>query len=286
MVVNINALVTGSSGQLGTQFKKIKKKINGFNFLFFDKKQLDISNNFLLIEKIREFRIDYIINCAAYTDVDKSESNKRVAEKVNSISVENMAKICYEENIGLIHISSDYVFDGNNKLKYLEDDLTNPINFYGITKLKGEKGILKYNPKKSLIIRTSWLYSELKNNFVSAIVKKIINQEDIYVVNDEFGCPTNSMDLAKTILEIIPKLTNNNTEIYHYCNDGICSRYEFAKEIAFILNAKSKIIPVDHNISKIDRPKNSALNTDKIRNKFNIEIRSWQESLNHHFNSN
>ena len=283
MVRNKNIMVTGASGQLGTQLKKIENKFQKFNFFFFDKNQLDISNFLLFKQNVKDLEIDYIINCAAYTDVIKSEDNRQLAEIVNSISVEKIARICFEENVRLIHISTDYVFNGEKKSKYVETDITNPINFYGLTKLNGEKNIFKYNLKQSIIIRTSWLYSELENNFVSKILSKINSKIDINVIDNEFGCPTNSMDLALTILEIIPKLNNAETEVYHYCNNGICSRYELAKEINSIANGESKIIPTNFYDYKIKRPKNSGLNTSKIVNKYNIEIKDWKDSLHQHF---
>ena len=280
-----NILVTGASGQLGTQIKKIAKQFEKFNFFFCSKDELDISNYILVKKTIRELNINYLINCAAFTDVRLAEEKRKLAESVNSFAVKNIAKICFEHDVKLVHISTDYVFDGKKKSGYLENDIANPINFYGLSKLNGEKNILKYNLKKSIIIRTSWLYSESNNNFVSKIFSKINSNQDFSVVNGEFGSPTNAMDLALDIMKILPRLSNNSTEIYHYCNDGICSRYDLANEINLILNGKSNIISANVNDCSVKRPKFSALNNSKIKKNYQLNIKKWRDSLTDHFNS-
>lgn len=284
MVNEYNILVTGFSGQLGNQISKIASEFEKYQFIFTDKDELNISNYNLVNKKVKENRIDILINCAAYTDVQKAEFDRDNADLINNISVAILARVCFENKVQLIHISSDFIFDGLKNSKYNEIDEPNPINFYGLTKLNGERKILDYNLKKSIIIRTSWLYSELENNFVSKILTKINSNQDIKVIGDEYGSPTNARDLARTILELIPKLSNKVTEIYHYCNTGICSRFDLANEINLIVNGKSKIISTNFLDSKLKRPKFSALNTFKIRNQFNLEIKDWKRSLHDHFN--
>jgi dTDP-4-dehydrorhamnose reductase len=274
-----NILVTGSNGQLGYSIKKVSRRFDKYNFIFTEKNQLDLSN-FNSIEKyIINYKINIIINCAAYTDVENAENNRELVDLINHVSVENLAKICSYNNIQLIHISTDFIFDGNKDFPYTEKDDPNPINFYGLSKLYGERKILKYDLKKSVIIRTSWLYSELKNNFVNKIIEKINLNDNINVVNNELGSPTYAIDLANMILEIIPKLENNQTEIYHFSNIGVCSRYEFAKKINSITLGESKINSINSLDSVVRRPEFSALDSSKAINEFGIHINTWEESL-------
>ena len=280
----LNLLITGSSGQLGVQLKKISPNFPNFNFFFKDKIELDITNFSSVENFVRKYKIDVLINCAAYTNVDLAEEQKELVNLINNVSVGFLAKICSENKIQLIHISTDFVFDGNKKFPYNEDDITNPLNFYGLSKLNGEKQILKNsNLKKSLIIRTSWLYCESKNNFVSKIISKILANENIMVVKDQFGSPTRTKDLALAILKIIPKIKNLNTEIFHFCNEGYCSKLNLANHINLILKGKSKIIPVETTNTIILRPKFSSLDTSKFKDKFDFEINDWKKSLMNYF---
>ena len=194
--------------------------------------------------------------------------------------------MCYKLNVQLVHISTDYVFDGLKKTPYNELDKTNPQNYYGTTKLNGEKKILSYNLTNSVIIRTSWLYSNRNNNFVSKILMKLKNENEIFVLENEIGSPTNSLDLARSIINIIPKISNSKTEIYHFSNLGQCSRYEFAKKIKELSNSNCKIYPIKKNKQKIKRPKFSALDPTKIIKNFKIDINSWETSLEMHLNKN
>ena len=203
----LNILITGSDGQLGSTLKKITTD-NKNNYFFKNKQELDISDESLFNELIIKHSINFIINCAAYTDVEKCLLNKKKSEEINSISVGKIAKICKEKNIKLIHISTDFVFDGFSTIPYKESDITRPINDYGRSKLKGENRILNYKLRDSIILRTSWLYSESKNNFVTKILEKIKNNEEIKVTKKEIGSPTYVLDLANAILKIIPLLKN------------------------------------------------------------------------------
>ena len=285
MVKNKHILVTGSLGQLGTQIRNISKNFSNYKFTFSNKKNLDISKfdslkNFVLTKKI-----DLIINCAAYTNVEMANKNRELADLINNISVGNIAKICLDLNIKLIHISTDFVFEGINNKSYIESDLTKPVNFYGLSKLNGELNLLKKKLKNSIIIRTSWLYSESSNNFVVKILKKIFKKDTLLVVNNEFGSPTYAKDLAESILKIIPDIKNSKTEIYHYCNTGVCSRYDFANEINTIVKGEAIIKPNGYNNSQIKRPKFTALNCNKFVKDFNIEPIDWKKSLKYFLKS-
>tara|TARA_B100001250_G_scaffold224022_1_gene192094 strand:+ start:5885 stop:6766 length:882 start_codon:yes stop_codon:yes gene_type:complete len=282
MVKTKNILVTGSSGQLGSELFNISSNYNNYSFVFMSRNELDINNHKSFIEIIEQFKINLIINCAAYTNVEKSEEEKEICNLTNAISVDKIAKICEERSIQLIHISTDFVFDGNKTVPYTEIDEPNPINYYGLTKFNGEKFILKYDLKKSIIIRTSWLYSSYGKNFVNNIIDRIKIGKKIDVVENEIGSPTNAMDLARFILEITPKLNNSSTEIYNFSNSEFCSRYEFAVQINDYYNGGLTINPVTTNNIKIARPRFTALNCNKIEEVFNAKLKSWKDSLLNH----
>ena len=186
--------------------------------------------------------------------------------------------------VKLIHISTDYVFDGQQKIPYCEDDKPRPLNQYGISKLKGENKIIKENLKNSIILRTSWLYSYFGNNFFNKILSKIKEGSEINVIGNEYGSPTNSLDLAKIIIKIINKINFRQTRIYNFSNSGICSRYDFAFEINRILGSPSKINKIDNSINIAKRPKFSALNSQKIKKDFNIQLTDWKISLENYIN--
>ena len=282
MVDRINILVTGSNGQLGNSIKSIANLFHEYNIHFKNKYQLDISKFNLIDNYIDENRINIIINCAAYTNVVEAENKKYLADLINHISVDNLAKICNKKNVQLIHFSTDFVFDGLKNSPYNEKDIPNPINFYGLTKLNGEKKMMSYNLDKSIIVRTSWLYSEGKNNFVSKILNKINSHRNINVVDNEIGSPTNVNDLAKVILSIIPKLNNDKIEIYHFSNMGFCSRYDFVTKINEIVNGKSSISLKNISNTNIKRPKYSVLDSNKLISEFDIKGKHWKDSLSDH----
>ncbi len=278
MVKKENILVTGSAGQLGKSIKA--SSINSFhNFFFKNKNELDITDYNSLDKFVKNNRINFIINCAAFTNVNKSEKNKLLAKKINHFAVENIAKLCDKLNIKLIHISTDYVFDGKKNKPYVENDITNPVNYYGFTKLAGERAILNQNLKNSLIIRTSLLYSHYGNNFVSKIIKKINSSKNFSVVNKYYSSPTNSTDLSNVILSIINKINCEKTEIYHFSNTGFCSRFELAIKINKFLKGKSEIGFLDNNPNSTKRPLFSALDSNKFFDKFNIKPKKWTHSL-------
>lgn len=218
----LNILVTGSNGQVGSEIRELSSNYQ-YKFYFTDKKELDISNLQDIRKYIIENNIDTIINCAAYTAVDKAEDEKELANKINHIAVKNLAMLSNEFSLKLIHISTDYVFDGTNFKPYTEDDTTNPQSVYGQSKLDGEKAILEYNLKNSIIIRTSWVYSYYGANFVKTMLRLGREKESIGVIFDQVGTPTYAAHLAKVILDIIPQINNHKVEIYNYSNEGVLS---------------------------------------------------------------
>ncbi len=270
-------LVTGSSGQLGCEIKELSKNFK--EEFFFDR--LDITDKSFLEPFLKENKIDTIINCAAYTAVDKAESDQKLADEINHLAVKNLAALAKEQEIKLVHISTDYVFDGKNYKPYKEDDQTNPNSIYGKTKLDGEKAIQEIAPKNSIIIRTSWVYSSYGNNFVKTMLKLGKTKDRLTVINDQVGTPTYARDLAQAILNIIPQIYNNKPEIYHYSNEGVLSWYDFAKEIMKMANLKCKIEPIatkDYPTPAI-RPHYSLLNKAQIKEVFNVEVPYWKDSL-------
>jgi len=275
-----NILITGANGQLGTELKLLNENYKIYNCYYTDIDNLDITN----IENIRNFiknkKIDYIINCAAYTNVDKAESEPKLAELINSYAVYNLSIISNEINATLINISTDFVFDGNKSTPYIETDITNPISVYGKSKLNGENQILKFC-NNFIIIRTSWLYSPFGKNFVKTIQKIANEKESIKVVFDQVGTPTYAKDLADAILNILPKLNKNCREIFHYSNEGVASWYDFANAIVELSNIKCKVEPIETKDfpTPAKRPHFSVLNKYKIKNAFNLEIPYWRNSL-------
>ena len=275
-----NILITGANGQVGSEIKELSRNYN-YNFFFTDRTTLDITNkkdveNFCAINNI-----NIIINCAAYTAVDKAESDIENADLINHIAVKNLARFAKEKNIKLIHISTDYVFDGINHKPYLETDSTNPQGIYGKTKRDGEQSMIEINPFNSIIIRTSWVYSFYGNNFVKTMLRLGKEREELCVIFDQVGTPTHAKDLAYTILEILPQINCQKVEIYNYSNEGVLSWYDFAKEIMKIAKIDCKINPIEtyQYPTPAKRPHYSLLCKNKIKSTFNIEIPYWKDSL-------
>ena len=278
----MNILVTGANGQLGSEIKVVSKDYL-YNFFFTDKDELDITKKEDIEKFIDKNEINLIINCAAYTAVDKAEEEKELADLINHKAVKYLAEISKEKNIPLIHISTDYVFDGKNYRPYIEDDKTNPQSVYGLTKLKGEESF-KNSGARGIIIRTSWVYSSFGGNFVKTMLR-LKDRDELNIVFDQVGTPTYARDLAKAILKIVnkyyEKLNNFKAEIFHFSNEGVCSWYDFAKAIFEIKNIDIKINPIETKDypTPAKRPHYSVLNKNKIKKEFNIEIPYWKESL-------
>lgn len=276
----MNILVTGSNGQLGSEIRELSKDYD-YRFFFTNRSSLDITKPIDIRAYIVENNINAIINCAAYTAVDKAEEDKELANSINNIAVKNIAMLANEFNIKLIHISTDYVFNGENFKPYNEDDITNPNSIYGSSKLDGENAIIEYNLKHSIIIRTSWVYSSFGNNFVKTMLRLGKEKEELGVIFDQIGTPTYARDLAKSILDILPKINNKKVVIYNYSNEGVLSWYDFAKEIMKMAKLECKINPIEtfQYPTPASRPHYSLLNKSKIKKEFDIEIRYWKDSL-------
>ncbi|UCN00579.1 dTDP-4-dehydrorhamnose reductase [Sulfurimonas sp. SWIR-19] len=285
-----NILITGANGQLGSELRLLNSKflVSNYRCFFTTAKDLDITDFEKVKEFIRSKNIKIIINAAAYTAVDKAEEDKENADSVNHLAVKYLAQISKEHNIRLIHISTDYVFDGKNYRPYVEDDVTNPTGVYGATKLAGENAMRAINPKNSIIIRTSWVYSSFGNNFVKTMLRLGKERDALGVIFDQVGTPTYAKDLAQVILNIIgadtsvpANSTTNAVQIYNYSNEGVLSWYDFAKEIMRMANLDCKISPIETKEypTPAKRPHYSLLNKAKIKKDFNIEIPYWKESL-------
>ena len=277
---NYNILVTGSNGQLGSEIRELSSNYS-YTFFFTDRNNIDITSKDSIKAFCQTNNINVIINCAAYTAVDKAESDELNADLVNRKAVKKLALVSSELNIKLIHISTDYVFDGKNFKPYCEEFQTNPQGVYGKTKLDGENEMRDINPKNSIIIRTSWVYSSFGNNFVKTMLRLGSEKESLGVIFDQVGTPTYARDLAKTILDILPKIENSKVEIYNYSNEGVLSWYDFAKEIMKMAKLDCKINPIEtfQYPTPAKRPHYSLLNKSRIKSTFNIEITYWKDSL-------
>ena len=275
----MNVLVTGSNGQLGQAIKKLSTEHDHFNFYFTDINDLDITSEDEVGHFIKSNNIQTIINCAAYTAVDKAETEQDKASLINVKAIEYLAKQAKQNQALLLHISTDYVFDGNSKIPYKEDDQPAPNSFYGLTKLQSEQKIEAFS-EKAIIIRTSWLYSEFGHNFVKTMIKYGNERGDLKVVNDQFGSPTYAIDLADAILKLIQH-DLEGVNIYNYSNEGSCTWYEFAKAIMELHKIDCNIQPITTKEfpTAAARPQYSLLDKRKIKEQLGIEIPHWKESL-------
>ncbi|WP_452230579.1 dTDP-4-dehydrorhamnose reductase [Lacinutrix sp. MEBiC02404] len=275
----INILVTGGNGQLANCIKDVESKHSNLNFIYTNSSELNITD----FEAVQQFfntqNIDYCINCAAYTAVDKAESEQQKAEEVNVVGAKNLAIACAEKNATLIQVSTDFVFNGEKSVAYTETDTTNPTGVYGATKLDGELEVAK-NLEQHFVIRTSWLYSENGNNFMKTMIRLSENREVLNVVADQIGTPTYATDLAETIIEIITS-QNQQYGVYHYSNEGVASWYDFAKAIFEESNIQIKVLPIPSEAypTPAKRPHFSVLDKTKIKTNLQIEIPHWRDSL-------
>lgn len=272
-------IVTGANGQVGQELRDLSKNYPVYEFHFFDKKQLDIANLKSVRDTFKELHPYVIINCAAYTAVDKAESESGLAYAINAEGVGNLALVAYELQTKLVHISTDYVFDGTSSVAYKEDDPTSPINEYGRTKLEGENKCLSNNPE-AIIIRTSWVYSSYGNNFVKTMIRLMKERPEIGVVSDQWGNPTYAADLAEAIFQVIDS-GKWIPGIYNYSNDANISWHQFAERIAKEINSACiiKSLSTEQYPTPAKRPHYSVLNKEKIQKTYSIQIYPWQESL-------
>jgi dTDP-4-dehydrorhamnose reductase len=272
-------VITGSNGQLGQELRAASRNYPQFEFIFLTKDDLQISDNDPVKKFFSETDPEFFINCAAYTAVDKAESEKEKAFLINSKAVGIIAAACKRSNTKLIHLSTDYVFDGNSSTPLTEDDPVSPINIYGDSKLKGEQLAFENN-EQTIIIRTSWVYSEFGNNFVKTMMRLMKEKGSINVIDDQIGSPTYAADLANAILQII-STDKFIPGIYNYSNDGRISWFEFATAIKKLISSSCKInpIPTAQYPTPAKRPHFSLLDKRKITETYNIEIVDWKKSL-------
>jgi dTDP-4-dehydrorhamnose reductase len=276
-------LITGASGQLGSELRELSSRFSGYTFIFTDFEELDITNPTQAESFIKNAAPDWIINCAAYTAVEKAEDDADAASKINATGVHNIVKAVAGSDCRLIHISTDYVFDGTKNTPYTEEDTPNPLTVYGRSKLSGEEAALKH--PYTIILRTAWLYSSFGNNFVKTIMKKAGSSDAAEVVFDQAGTPTYAADLASAIMEIISGVIRNRHEfspgIFNYSNEGVCSWYDFATEIIKAVGSSCSVKPIitNEHPSRAVRPQYSVLNKKKIKETYNLSIPYWRESM-------
>ena len=277
----MNILVTGANGQLGNEMRRLGA-VSPNNYIFTDVAELDITNADAVMHVAKHYSIDAIINCAAYTNVDKAESDEATAELINATAVANLAAAMKEVGGTLFHVSTDYVFGSEGNTPRAEDMPLNPLGVYGRTKLHGEQAILD-SGCKALIFRTAWLYSEFGNNFLKTMMRLTAEREQLNVVFDQVGTPTYAGDLALAIFSIIEAgVYEGNEGIYHFSNEGVCSWYDFAVEIAAVAgNTNCRINPCHSSEfpSPVTRPPYSVLDKTKIKATFDIDIPHWRESM-------
>jgi dTDP-4-dehydrorhamnose reductase len=274
-----NIVIFGASGQLGSCFKQIAEN-EGITTMFFPpESEANILDTEALKKVFEQYKPAYSINCAAYTAVDKAEDDYETSEKINKTGAENLAKLCAEYNSVLLHVSTDFVFEGNEPTPRTEDDIAAPINAYGQTKLDGELAIAEHL-KEHFIVRTSWLYSEYGNNFVKTMLKLGSEREQLTIIADQVGTPTYGIDLAYALLQFINS-ESTAYGIYHYSNEGVASWYDFAKAIFDISETHVKTLPIPTSAYKTRavRPTFSVMDKTKIKNTLGIEIPYWRDSL-------
>ena len=276
-------LITGAKGQLGNELKVVSQKYYGYDFIFTDVDTLDITNPVKTVEYIKKTRPNWIINCAAYNQVDKAESDYQTALLINGIAVKNISDSIKDSTCRFIHISTDYVFDGKSNVPYSDNSPAFPLSAYGRSKFEGEKAALTHHG--SMILRTSWLYSSFGKNFVKTIIRLGNEKDSIQVVSDQTGTPTYARDLAEAIMQIISGVIRNqiafNAGIYNYSNEGLCSWYDFAVAIIEDAGLECEVIPILSEDYPTDakRPAYSVMNKSKIKENYNIIIPHWRSSL-------
>lgn len=274
-------LVTGSKGQLGNEIRTIAEMYPDFEFLYTDVEELDITDLLKVEAYFTENKPNVIVNCAAYTAVDKAEADESTAVLINAAAVQNLAKTSALHDVLMIHISTDYVFDGISHLPYKETDKTNPQSAYGRTKLAGEDAVRRY-ATKAVILRTSWLYSAFGNNFVKTMIKYGTERDQLNVVFDQVGTPTYAKDLAKVILDILPSaLQESGTELFHFSNEGVASWYDFARFVITFSEINCEINPIrtEEYPSPTPRPCFSVLDKSKIKGVYKIKIPYWTDGV-------
>lgn len=272
-------LVTGCGGQLGSELQYLQGEYVHFQFTFSDYPEMDITNSELILSTFKKGQFDYCINCAAYTAVDKAEEEQKACDRINVLGSENLAKACAATQCTLIHISTDFVFDGKACKPLTEDQKTSPVNYYGLSKLNGEEKVTS-SLDKYFIFRTSWLYSTFGNNFVKTMLKLSESRDVLNIIADQIGSPTYARDLAKALLEII-KSKSEHYGTYHYSNQGVASWYDFTSAIFEYKNIGTavKAIPTEKYPTPAARPHYSVMDKSKFEDTFGLQIPHWRESL-------
>ena len=278
-------LVTGSTGQLGRSIQSIALDYPDYEFVFTNRQQLDLSNETSVTEFFKYNTFDIVINCAAYTAVDNAEAEPELANQINHLTVRQLANMAKQQNAKLIHISTDYVFNGKQYRPYLETDEVAPHGVYGQTKLSGEQAIQNTLKNNAIIIRTSWVYSEYGNNFVKTMLKLGQERDSLNVIFDQVGTPTYAKDLARNIMSIVQNQEFHQayftTNILHFSNEGVCSWYDFAKTIFELANIQCHVNAIETKDyqTPAKRPHYSVLNKDKIKKMYHLVIPYWKDSL-------
>ena len=278
----MNILVTGANGQLGNEMQVLARENLQHTYFFTDVQELDICDEQAVYAYVSEHKIDIIVNCAAYTAVDKAEDNVELCDKLNNIAPGYLARAAQANGAAMIQVSTDYVFDGTAHIPYTEEEPTCPASVYGSTKLAGEQNVMDHC-EKAMVIRTAWLYSEFGNNFVKTMLRLGNEREQLSVVFDQIGSPTYAGDLAAAIFAVLVQAEADAfvPGIYHYSNEGVCSWYDFAVKIMELGNAPCRVLPIESKDypAKAARPHFSVLNKAKIKTIYKISISHWEASL-------
>jgi dTDP-4-dehydrorhamnose reductase len=278
-------LITGANGQLGRSIDVIAANYPQYDLVFAKREQLDLSKTSSIAEYFKQNKFDVIINCAAYTAVDQAESEPDLADTINHLAVKQLASIATQQQAKLVHISTDYVFNGQQHRPYVETDPVDPQSVYGASKLAGEQAVMREMATNALIIRTSWVYSEFGNNFVKTMLKLGGERDALSVIYDQIGTPTYAHDLAEALMSIVASepfnRTSFNTQLFHFTNEGVCSWYDFAKAIFEHSDITCDVSPIETKDypTPAKRPAYSLLNKAKIKNAFDLTIPYWKDSL-------
>ena len=272
-------LITGSKGQLGNEMQQVASRYPQFNYIYTDVDELDICDKVAFDTFVKDSSVNFIVNCAAYTAVDKAEDDVELCYKINSDAVRNIGEVAASNSIKVVHVSTDYVFDGTNHIPYNENQEVSPATVYGKSKLAGELALLE-SCKDSVIIRTAWLYSSFGNNFVKTMMKLGTERDSLNVVFDQVGSPTYAADLAEAIMKVVSS-ENFVPGIYHFSDEGVCSWYDFTKTIHKIAGITCNVQPIESKDfpARTPRPHYSVLNKAKIKSTYGITIPHWVESL-------
>lgn len=278
-----SVLVTGCNGQLGREMQELAARFGEFSVTFTDVEELDITDESAVVGFVAQLHPRFIVNCAAYTAVDRAESDERTAWLLNVQAVRNLVNAAERVGASLVHISTDYVFDGTSSVPYKESDQEHPVSVYGKTKAEGERAVLDY--EMGTVIRTSWLYSPHGNNFAKTIRRLGRERSELQVVFDQVGTPTYALDLAEVIYLLLRRSAEGHhaSGLFHFSNEGVCSWYDFAREILLSSDIACRLLPVESSVfpSPVKRPSYSVLNKSKIKTLLQLDIRHWQEAWRH-----